>query len=251
MNKLVAVASVTALSVVVSMVAVAGCASDPSPLGADPDAGTDAKPGNKKDVEIPDGDPPLDPGCMTADAIDATQFAHKPAARSPAACTEDEAKALFDYYGQKANAGQPVAISDWANEVSTKCSECVFSDGAGDRWTPIIVKDDKLTGFNRGGCVEIETESAACGEAYHQVMECRYAACSKCTSDDTFLECLQDGPGIFGGPCKDAFEKVTTACGAALDSAEQACRGEDWQFEGPIRAQCVLGDEGDGGTDGG
>lgn len=252
MNKLVAVTSVTALSLFVSTLAVVGCTSEPSPPGADPDAGADADAGRKKDVEIPDGeDPPPEPVCMTADAIDATQFAYKPAATTPAACTEDEAKALFDYYTQKANAGQSVLISAWANEVSAKCSECVFSDGAGDRWTPILVKDDKLSGLNRGGCVELETESAECGEAYQQVTECRYAACSKCTSDETYLGCLRDAAGIFGGPCKDAYEKVTTACGSALQSAEQACQGEDWQFEGPIRAQCVAGEEGDGGTDGG
>lgn len=247
MNKLVAVASATALSMLVSMLAVVGCSSDSAPMETDLDAGTDADSGKKKDVETPDGDPPPDPKCVTSDPIDATQFAYKPAARIPAACTEDEAKALFDYFAAKTNAGETVSMSQWAAEVSTKCSECVFSDGTGERWTPIIVKDDKLHSLNRGGCVEIETKSSECGEAYQQVTDCRYAACSKCTSDETFLECLQDAPSIFGGPCKEAFEKVTAACDGAVEAAEQACRGEDWQFEGPIRAQCVGEDEPDGG----
>jgi hypothetical protein len=251
MKKLVAVASVTALSVFVSMSTVVGCSSDPPAPSVDPDAGTDANPGKKKDVDVPDTVPPP-PGCLTTETIDATQFPYKPVAKSPAACTADEASALSEYFAAKVNAGQSVVISDWAKEVSTQCSECVFSDGTGDKWTPIIVKDDKLQALNRGGCIEIMTSSAECGEAYQQVMDCRYAACSKCTSDQEFSECVGDGDTIFSGPCKDAFEKVITACGDELEAAQTACQGENWQFEGPIRAQCVTGDEGDGGTgDGG
>ena len=249
MKKLFAVAIVTALSGFVSMLVVVGCAADSAPdPGVAPDASIDVRPDRRPPGPEPeeDADPPAPTGCLATQAIDATNFAYSPAAVSPGACTAEEAKALADYFAAKVNANEDVVISEWAKEVSTSCSECVFSDGTGAEWTPILVKNDHLLGLNRGGCVELMTGKPECGEAYQQVTECRYAACSACESDEAMTECVQDGEAIFTGPCKDAYDKVIAACGDALDAAETACRGKDWQFEGPIQAQCVTGGAPDG-----
>ncbi|MBX3206137.1 MAG: hypothetical protein KF764_13790 [Labilithrix sp.] len=250
-KKLFALASVTALAGLVSAVGAAGCSE--TVVESNPtDAGTpDAK--AKADVAPGDDDDDDDSTCLSTDPIDATQFPYTKAVKSAGACTTAEAAALSAFFKTKVDAKEDVLVSEWSQEVSATCRACVFSDGAGETWTPIIVKDDKLDNVNRGGCIEILTGNEACGEAYQQVTECRLEACLiKCKTQEEFSACLQDSQAIFAGPCKDSVTKVVDVCGKALDAAETGCKGKDWTFDGPIKVQCVTGggqvDAGDGGN---
>jgi hypothetical protein len=251
MKKLFAVASVTALTGLVSSAAVFGCASeDPDPrLEQTPaDGGTDTKP-PKTPVDDGGGDDAEPPpkGCVATKAINATQFPYAKAHTSAGACTADEARALSDFFATKVQANEKVVVSEWAKTVSQQCGACVFSDGTGDQWTPIIVKNDALLRVNRGGCIELQSGKEACGQDYQRVTECRLAACGECQTDEEFSACLKDSNAIFSGPCKDAFDALTSSCGSSLTTAENACRGTAWTFEGPIEAQCVTGVGSDGG----
>jgi hypothetical protein len=250
-KKLFALASVSALAGLVSAVGAAGCSETEVTPAADgggtPDSGK--KDGGPKTT--PDADVEPEPtSCMVKDPIDATQYPYKTPTKSVGACTTEELTKLSAYY--KAHANEEPAVSEWSKEVSEKCATCVFSDGEGSTWSPVLVQDDKLANVNRGGCVEILSGKPACGKAYQQVTECRLEACAtKCKTQDEFTECLQDGQSIFTGPCKDAYDAMETACGNSLKAAETGCAGKDWTFEGPIKVQCITGggkaDAGDGG----
>lgn len=255
-KKLFALASVSALAGLVSAVGAAGCSEtvvqqNPTDAGADTGSKKDSgpKPGND---EEPDDEVK---SCVGTDAVDATKIPYNGPVNSPGACTTDELKKLTAFF--KENSAGDVKISDWSAEVSAKCSACVFSEEDAATWSPILVKNDELTGVNRGGCIELLSGKASCGEAYQQVSECRLLAClpssqggvGTCTTQDEFTECLQDGQAIFTGPCKDAYDKMETECGDKLGTWEQACQGTSYTFEGPIKVQCITG--GSGGADAG
>lgn len=270
-TKLFALASASALTGAVAIVAAGGCSSEsggnnqPTADVADAGRGKDAgrrptlpvdEPG--EEVEAPE------PTCMAERAIDATKFAYKTAGVTEGACTPEEAKAIADHFTSKTDNGEEVSISDWETVVSDTCASCVFSDGEGETWTPIIAKDDRLDIVNRGGCIEAVSGDEACGRAYQQVNECRLAAClpaseggsGTCLTQDEFEECLIDTAAILTGPCKGAHDELRRSCGKDLGSYEDACTGTTYTFEGPIRVMCVQkgpgggGGEGDGDGDG-
>ena len=171
------------------------------------------------------------------------RFPYARAKKAANACTTKEVDDLATYFRNKAENGQDIKISEWAKSVSDGCAACVFSDGTGSEWTPILTKGDKLDDVNRGGCIEIQSGKEACGRAYQHVAECRLEACSKtCDTADGFTACLQDVQGIFSGPCKAAYDDLDKNCGKdALAGYEAACKGNAFTFEGPVRAQCVNG----------
>lgn len=254
-KQLFTLASVIALTGLVFAGAVVGCSSDAAlPSGEQPDAMSDVK----RVVDPPAGpepepEPEPAPSCVSTDPIDATQFPYEKAQRSPRACTDAELTALSAFFEAKVDANEAVLASAWQKEVSDKCADCVFSDGKDAKWTPIIVSDDTLDTVNRGGCIEIVSGKEACGEAYQRATVCRVEACrAKCTTQTELLLCLERVKEIFTGPCKTAHDTMTSACGDGLDSYEAACKGSAWTFEGPIRAQCIIGGDGnDAGADGG
>lgn len=254
-KKLFALASVTALTGLVSAVSAAGCSSTEV---VNQPTGTDAGDGGKKtDAKAPpvDDDAGDDtvPSCLSTDPIDATQYPYSKAATTVGACTADEMKAIGTFYKAKADAKEDILVSEWKGSVSDKCAKCVFTDSPeATTWGAIIGKDDKLDSVNRGGCIEVLSGKEACGKSYQQVTECRFDAClKKCKTQDEFTACLQDGEGIFGGPCKTAYDKMEADCGNNLGAYEDGCKGTTYTFEGPIKVMCITGgtkkDAGDGG----
>ncbi|HVH46072.1 MAG TPA: hypothetical protein VM925_27170 [Labilithrix sp.] len=248
-----ALASVSALTGMVTTVAAAGCSSkDDAPKA--PDAAIDTKARDAGPQPQPDGgeDDTSETGpCLVQNAIDATKFPYTKAVKSPGACTTKELDELAKFFKAKAGA-EDIKMSDWAAVVGPSCAKCVFSDGTGTEWTPILTKNDKLDNVNRGGCIEIVSGKQACGEAYQQATECRMTACvTDCKTQDEFMDCLADSAAIFSGPCKGAYEAIDKECGKDLDAYEQACKGTTWTFEGPVTVQCITGGAGGGGADGG
>lgn len=247
LNKIFALASVSALTGLVSAVAAAGCSeNNESPKAGPQDAASSPKQtqdGGAKEV----GDdgatrPPEDDSCMEKKSIDATKFPYAKARQQPNACTTKELDELSGYFTDRARQQQDIAISDWAKVVSDGCAKCVFSDGTGADWTPILTKGDKLDNVNRGGCIEIASGKQACGQAYQRVAECRLAACSEtCDAPDGFTDCLADVEGIFTGPCKTAYATLERECGDDLAKYESQCKGTAYTFEGPVKVQCIGG----------
>ncbi len=254
-RKIFALASASALTGLVATVAAAGCSETEKGPGAQPtaDAGADAKPPRPPTTTPPEEEvEPTEPEtCMVKDAIDATKFPYTKAERSKGACSEKEAQAISDFFKETTDADKEVLVSEWGKSVSPKCATCVFSDGTGATWTPIISKDDKLDSVNRGGCIEIQSGKEACGRTYQQATQCRLDAClTNCKTQGEFTACLQDASAIFTGPCQVSFDAMMKECGSNLGAYETACSGKAWTFEGPITVQCVTGgtkSEADGG----
>ena len=249
-NKIFALASVSALAGLVSAAAAAGCSSNEqgkAAAGATPGTGADG--GDKEGERPPRGNSSgssggrSDEACMETRSIDMNRVPYARAKKVANACTNKEADDLATFFRNKAQNGQDISIAEWAKSVSDGCASCVFSDGTGSEWSPILTKGDKLDDVNRGGCVEIQSGKEACGRAYQHVAECRLEACSNtCDTADGFTECLQDVQGIFSGPCKGAYDALEQNCGKdTLAGYEAACKGNAFTFEGPVRAQCING----------
>ena len=244
LKRIFALASVTALTGLLSAVAAAGCSSDEPKAQSTLEAGSpnqNGEAGSNKDLE--DGGPPDDDiACMEKDAIDETKFPYATAKKAPNACSAKELEDLAKFFTDKAQNTEDISIAEWKAAVSDTCAKCVFSEATGAEWSPILVKGDKLDNVNRGGCIEIASGKRSCGQAYQRVAECRLAACvDTCKSAEGFTECLGDVEGIFTGPCKGAYESLQKECGNDLEKYEAACRGVNYTFEGPVRVQCVNG----------
>lgn len=255
-KKLFALASVTALAGLVSAVGAAGCSETVVEPGGTTDSGAaDAKKSDAKTTTPPDDDAEAPPeSCLSTDPIDATKFPYTKALKAVGACTTKESADLSAFFKTKNDAKEDVKVTEWSAVVSDGCAKCVFSDGTGAEWTPILVdaEKDELESVNRGGCIELLSGKESCGRAYQQVTECRLEACLKeCKTQDEFTTCLQDGEGIFTGPCKTAYDLMETECGANLGAYETGCKGTAWTFEGPIKVQCITGGakSTDAGTD--
>ena len=249
-NKIFALASVSALAGLVSAAAAAGCSSNEAgkaSAGATPAADGGDKPDDRSDRRTPSGGNSSGGGsgdaCMETGTIDTNRFPYGRAKKVANACTNKEADDLATFFRNKAQNGEDISIAEWAKSVSDGCAACVFSDGKGTEWSPIITKDDKLEDVNRGGCIELQSGKEACGRAYQNVATCRLEACSNtCDTADGFTECLQDVQGIFSGPCKGAYDALEKDCGKdALAGYEAACKGNAFTFEGPVRSQCIAG----------
>jgi hypothetical protein len=245
-KKIYAMASLSALSGMVSAASTTGCSNEENKAAATADASAspsatqDTKPASKPDAGE---DVDQEQSCLATEAIDATRFPYSRAKRSAGACTTKELDAMSAFFGDKARKGEDVVISDWAKTVGDSCAKCVFSEKTASEWGPVLVKDNKLDNVNRGGCIEIASGKEACGKAYQRVAECRLEACSQsCTTADEFTSCLSDIEKIFVGPCKGAYDTLEKECGTdGLAKYETACRGASFTFEGPVRVQCIAG----------
>ncbi|MBX3212279.1 MAG: hypothetical protein KF850_09625 [Labilithrix sp.] len=246
MKKIFALASVSTLAGLVSAAAAAGCSSNDESKGSASDGGpapTQTRDGGDDTEGREPGRGRDDaPSCMETKAIDMTQFPYARAKRAANACTTQELGELSAYFRNTAQQSQDIVISDWAKTVSEGCAACVFSDGRGAEWTPILTKDNKLDDVNRGGCIEIASGKEVCGRAYQHVAECRLEACANtCDTAEGFTQCLGKVTEIFSGPCDAAYKALERDCGADLPKYEEACRGTTFTFEGPVRAQCITG----------
>lgn len=263
MKRLFALATMTALTAGAALVAGGGCSSEGgSSNQATGDAGDAGRGREAPSFSDRDAGPTEEAptSCMAEGPIDATKFPYKKAGVTKDACTPAEADEIASYFAARADHAEDIEVSEWQKEVSPECAACVFSDGSGATWTPILSKNDRLDTVDRGGCIEAVSGSEDCGRAYQQVNECRLAAClpadqggvGRCAVQGEFEACLGDGDAIFTGPCKDAYEAMVSTCGEHLGEYEDACAGQTYTFEGPIKVMCTgesAGDAGAGGDD--
>jgi hypothetical protein len=238
---LFALASFTALSGLVFTIGAAGCSSSDSGTTSDTDGGKDSG----KPKPVPEAAPEEEAGpstCPTEDPIDTSGYPWKSPFVSAGQCTETDLSSFVSYLG--ANDSAP--YTDWKTKsgITPTCAACVFGPD-GDTWHPLVEDSSgQLAELNVGGCIAIASGDDACGKAYQAFFDCRLEACSQC-DDSGFANC-----NPYKGACKAANDAVLSVCGAdKVAAAEDACTGDKYVFEGPIRFQCITG--GDAGPDGG
>lgn len=251
-KKFFALASVTALTGLVSTVAASGCSSSTDPGAAAEASAALPEASVKKPVEAGPEDVPDTgaPTCPTTEAIDATTNPWKsPTAPQPGACAEKDITDLVAFVD--ANAMATYAQIKGAVTNGT-CASCLFAkDGA--TWAPFVEKSDgTFDRLNFGGCVALETGKDACGKGYSQLDDCTQLACTDCADQTTFNTCVNKA---LKGACKTAQAAYTAACGGS--DGETPCQAltKTYTFEAAARAQCVGlaadgGDAGDGGDGG-
>jgi len=92
---------------------------------------------------------------------------------------------------------------------------------------------------NVGGCIGLASGNTVCGKAYQNWSDCRFTACADCNKDEA-AACLV-AANVAGGACEKATTDVIAICGGALSNAEARCRATTYNFEGPVKAQCIGG----------
>ena len=241
-NKLFALASVTALAGLVSAVGVAGCSETVVESPATTDSGTDG--GKTKGDAGPvtdDDDDTEEPLCYSEDPVTGlSEVKYSPANVAAGACKTTVEKTINEFIDNN----QQVSWDDLKAEVSTKegasCSACVFSKDSDAKWAPIVQADNGGAGLNVGGCVELASGKEACGRAVYVWNLCLDAVCDKCTDDADKKDCYQ---GAQGTSCKEASDALGTECGNNVNSYLTACN----DLFKAIKAQCI-GDGGDAGN---
>lgn len=180
--------------------------------------------------------------CPSTTPIDATALPYKNPAKSIGSCTQAEVNALANYVS--ANPGASYAQWKTTGVPNQTCRACIFGPQSAATWAPLVEDATaQLSVLNVGGCIAIATNNNACGRAYQNWFDCRFAACAGCPSGNNtaFQQCLTDASK---GACANAVTAVDTACtAAAVQTAETACQppGTKFVFEGPAKAQCVGG----------
>jgi hypothetical protein len=266
-KKLFALASVTALTGLVSAATSVGCSDDNSATGGD--AATDAR---RETGPVTPGDEEPEPkSCMVTTPLDFSAEPYAPPNIHLGVCTDANFQALLDYLNaqlDKADKGDKEALkftnTQWAEgaKLSTECAACVFTKDNASNWGAIIgdkVKDT-FVNYNWGGCMNVVTGSEQCGKTFQQLYECRLEACAPCTTESEATGCYQDGVALFGtgGPCETAFAAAETACGgdAPFQAAQKKCSAlpYDYTFQNVADLFCGTGGgliKPDGGADGG
>lgn len=249
-SKLLALASVTALTGIVAVVSAAGCSPESSNKSQvtttedPPDGGSSPSEGGTDG----DGEAPAKPAadCMVTEPIDTSSYPYKSARVVKDACSTTELEDLTTFFAEHAREG--FKVSEWAAVVSEQCADCVFSDGSGPTWTPILTQGEELETIDRGGCIEAVSGNEACGRAYQHTTQCLVDACyTHCKTAEEYFECLENTPAVFNGPCKGAYDQMLADCGSDLESYETACESRNFTFEGPVRVMCIEGGKPAGG----
>jgi hypothetical protein len=208
-KKLFALASVTALTGLISAVAASGCSSTTEVPGGTPETGApDVKadaPKVKPDAEDIDSGPAT---CPSTDPIAEADLGLNwlPPRAIETVCTQqniDDLKALF----KKSPTG--VKFADIKTSLGATCSACVFSPVKGPNWQ-VIVEDGSGALDNRTGSCFAQLENADCGKKRAVWEACLDAACpeAECGADKV-QACAQKSQK---GACKDLTEVYAKAC---------------------------------------
>lgn len=215
LKKLFAVASVTALGGLVSIVSAAGCSSTPEVVTqsdhtqAAEDAGN-KRPPQKEAGAKPSEEPAEPEGCKDAKATFNPPQTKPTAARSSTACTESAIRALAD--ACLANPGAKACTDARASLANKKCAECVFTETATeDTWRVFIIDPPS---FNQRGCMDLVTGVKDCGRDLAELIfipdGCLHAYCGACSAGAEMDDCHQE---VLSGECKDHL--ITPECASA------------------------------------
>jgi hypothetical protein len=206
-RKLFALASVSALTGLVSVVSVAGCSSDqPGGEPAAPDTGTNVvKPDASADGPKPPPDEPDEPAtCPTTVPITAKEIGLTWVAPGPvqSVCSQqnlDDLKALFDKGKGSAK------YSDIEKTLGATCGPCVFTQVKSPTWGVIVKDGTAVVADNSSGSCFGQLSDGTCGKAVFELDACVNLVCPQSCSDRQ--ACTSKA---LKGACKDygtAFQK--------------------------------------------
>ncbi len=199
------------------------------------DAGTDGSSASHDSLDSGTGLPVT---CFSPTLIDATKYAYAPALVSVGACTTNELAALVSF---EDNEPPKATLADLEAQVGSTCRACAFTERTAALWGPFLTNGANGSGNDYGGCMQVKSGKEACGRTYHQAAMCRDEACaSGCTTAQQSRDCRASS-AVFGGPCKGAYDALTTACGASLGPSQSACSLGKYAFQGAVAAQCITG----------
>ena len=228
-DKLLALASVTAVATLGLASAVGGCSSsDPVGPASSADAGStrDAKPNTPPET---DEDPPEE-ACgpkgdnQTMATLDAA-FGWKPPPARQSACTAADIDAMKKVQ-------QISSYRDFIATTSASCQACALSTKDSPSWGPIVMNDSSSKeGFVNFGACFAALESPACGKALQYLEFCAGAACTGC-ADAERAECVQNALqsqcaepyAEFQAECKDP--NLNSTCGQLIAGIEYLCSYE-------------------------
>ena len=230
-NKLFALASVTALAGLVSAVAVGGCSETVVENPVTPDSGTDG--GKVKgDAAPPDDDDDTDePLCYKEDPVDVSEVPYKAGNVVPGACKSTIEKTIKDFIDNNKQGTWDDLKAEISSKESAACASCVFSKDTDAKWAPIVQVESGAASINVGGCIGVVSKSDACGEAAFKWDLCLNAVCKDCEQGST---CGQDAQGTackaaseeFGKECGNNAQSYLNACGNLFKAIAVQCSGE-------------------------
>jgi hypothetical protein len=251
-KKLFALASVTALTGLVSAVAAAGCSSTTEETTTGDSGGGDAKADTGKKDGSSSGDPEEDAAtCKKAGASFTPPTINPPAAsQNLAACSDGVLDALADACSKEPEgAGCKTARELAANSA---CADCIFGAKTDANWKMIILQPGETPAarYNQSGCIDLAGGVPDCGKKYFTVVSCFDTFCSDCTGAEE--QACQKDVASGSGECKTYL--IDQACGNALDTVEKTCfPGEQTDaaiktlFVNMAKAFCAKGAATDGG----
>ncbi len=217
-NKLFALASVSALGGFVVTTAAAGCSS--SEVVSQPG---ETLPGDagKKDARPPppEADQAAPESCKAKTTYTA-EDTKPPAPQSGTACTADVIAALSDGCAEDpAGDGCKSARESAANKT---CASCIFGSKEDAEWKVINLMPGETPSarYNQEGCVEHITGVPGCGPSYLRILDCFNAFCAKCPQDE-IPACLQE---TADAECLD-HRISNTQCANAITSKDEALNG--------------------------
>lgn len=218
-KKLFALASVTALTGLVSAVAASGCSSTTEET-TQGDAATDAKGDAKKtgDSSTEEEDAAT---CKKAGATFSPPTINPPnAAKNLAACSDTVLNTLADACAKTPeDPGCKTAREVAGNQKD--CADCLFNNKTDSSWAMIQLDPGGTPAarYNQAGCIELASGVKDCGKKYFTVVSCFDAFCSDCTGAEE-TSCQKD-VAQGSGECKQYL--IDQACGNALDAVEKTC----------------------------
>lgn len=244
LKRLFALATVSALALVVVSTAGAGCSSTSDPA-TPTEAGPDARP--HPDTGAEDAEGPKCPSTAPITPAD-PRLAYKDPNAAKTDCSVADHEALVDYFAAADAKGQTVTLSQvdtFLKGRGQECHDCVFTDAKAATWGPLPVADGQLVTINWGMCYALLSGRNEVGKAVQQWSDCLDLACVDCVDDRSTLQaCYKKAAN---GACKDVgAQGQTVTASVDIDALDDACT----KFTDLVRVACV-GALPDGGGDSG
>lgn len=250
LKKLIALASLTALTGLGTAVMVAGCTTETTEDDGGDSGATDGSTTKR------DGSTTGDGGDTETNICPSPAPTEDPPYKSAAARQEVCDPGIGDFIDNyiKANSSATfkdleAAIAADSTQGGQACASCVFTIENDAAWGPIVYAGDGSSGgafFNYGSCFEkAPGGSAACGKAVQSAEFCLDQVCSDedCGSENAKTACIQTSLGDTSTGC-GRFD-VQGDCGSGLTALNNSCKtGLD-----VIKIMCAK--PGSGANDGG
>jgi hypothetical protein len=166
-----------------------------------------------------------------------TNYAYKPPAIVPGACTSKELEDIIAFVDANPQTEYPQLYETTKTTTSATCHACMFAEAGNANWAPVLLDNGRPISLNSSGCVEIVTgRGVECGRAHRVWSQCLIEACVSCQEEEQ-AAC---GIGAQTTACRAQTTALAAACGTQqeVNAAIDACRGK-FGFDEWVRRQCV------------